>query len=146
MKITRMPGTQHIGVDMARLKAFLEEQHFEPEIINELEIVLVPMPAADDIDDTLYDEYPDDWTQFLACGGKDAPTIQRELLAQLRVNVIEEANAPWGNEPAERSWKAWEEPDVYGQDAQLFAASAPTGLIFFDNVVHPLEETDVVSV
>jgi hypothetical protein len=144
MYITRMPGTQHIGVDMPRLKSFLLEQHFEPEIIHELEIILLAVPTDEDIDDDLYEEYPDRWAQFLACAGKDAPTLQLELLTSLRLTAIEEANALWDNEAAVRSWNAWGQPDVRSEDAPLFAAAAPAGLLFCDGAIHPVEEMDTV--
>lgn len=146
MNITRMPGTQHIGVDMPRLKSFLLEQHFDPEIIKELEIILLAVPTDDEIDDDLYEEYPDRFALFLACTGKDAPALQLELLTSLRLTTIEEANAPWDNVPAEKSWNAWGQPDVRSQDASLFAAAAPAGLLFCDGSLHPLEEIDAITV
>jgi hypothetical protein len=46
MQITRTTRTQHVGLDITRLKQFLLEQQFDPEIINELDIMLLPMSSS----------------------------------------------------------------------------------------------------
>ncbi len=144
MQVTRTPQTQHIGLNIELLKLFLVQQQFDPEIINELVIMLLPITNKNGIDDAFYDEHALPWTIFVPCLGKDATTIQRDLLEAIRREVLEEAQAPWDNCAAEQSWNTWGQPDEESQDVETFAASAPVDLVFFDLSIHPLLECDVV--
>lgn len=146
MQITRTTRTQHVGLDIARLKQFLLEQQFDPEIINELDIMLLPIASKDEIDDIFYDEHALTWTMFVACLGKDAVTIQRDLLEAIRHEVLEEAQAPWDNRAAEKTWSTWGQPDEEKQDIEAFAALAPTDLVSCDLLMHPLLERDIATV
>jgi hypothetical protein len=90
MEISRMPGTQHIDVDVAALKAFLLEQHFAPSFVEDLHLIFVPLATSEEIDDALFDEYNTARNDVWVCTkDRSSEQLNCDLLRALRQEPYE---------------------------------------------------------